>query len=187
MHFKTPISQEMSKGDSETGKDDSGHRIPKDEWFMKMATLVSERSTCARMQTGCVIVHDNRVISIGYNGTACNQEHCVDHWKEKWSKDEASKSWKEYLNSDRFATEHHEWSVANECHGEHNAILWAAKHGTPLKGTHMYSLFSPCVQCAKAIAMSGISCVTYKYPYQRDLEGLDFLKRTGVEVQNLTK
>ena len=52
------------------------------ELFMQVADLISFKSTCSRKQVGAVLVHDNRIISIGYNGTPSGMEHCCDHFKD---------------------------------------------------------------------------------------------------------
>ena len=59
----------------------------KHKLFIKMAELVEQQSTCARLQVGAVLVKENRVISIGFNGTASGQQHCEDYFKELYEKE----------------------------------------------------------------------------------------------------
>lgn len=140
---------------------------------MEMALITAKRSTCIRMQTGAVIVSDDRVISIGYNGVAANQPHCIDLWAH------------EDLKSQEFLEKHHKWALLHEIHGEHNAILWAAKKGISTENTTMYSVYSPCTNCAKSIIGSGIKTVYYKNVYGRDAEGINLLKSHGIECNQL--
>jgi len=55
------------------------HRPSKDEYFMDMALLVSERSTCLRRKVGAVLINKRKhVLATGYNGVASGQPHCLD-------------------------------------------------------------------------------------------------------------
>ena len=136
-----------------------------DDIFMDMAALVAQRSTCTRKQTAALLVRDNRIISMGYNGTPSGTPHCC----ERAPPDPA---------------DHHEWSAANELHGEMNAILYAARIGVSPVGADLYTLLSPCINCAKTIYTVGIRRVIFRELYTRDLRGLDFLDRHRVTVEH---
>lgn len=151
-----------------------------DETFMEMAQVLSKRSTCLRLQTAAVIVKNNVIISVGYNGTTSGSEHCCDYWKR------INEISHEFLNSSAFANDHHTWSQLNEHHGEMNAILFAARGGIQLQGSEMYSIYSPCIHCAKSITTAGITRVYYKHIYKRDCTGISFLKKNGIEVIHLS-
>ena len=71
-------------------------------------------------------------------------------------------------------------------HAEQNVISFCAKNGIPTDGTTLYVTVSPCKQCSKLIAQSGIKRVVYDEPYS-DTSGIDFLKETGVEVERLAR
>ena len=154
--------------------------------FMSIAELIAKRSTCARMKTAAVVVRDKRIVSIGYNGVPAGSEHCEDHWRNKFrslsgynTSDSEFSAWQ---TTESFAALHHDWATANELHAEQNAILYAAKTGISTENASMYTLYSPCIHCAKVILSSGIKEVFFKYFYARDTSGLDLLKDNGVSV-----
>ena len=158
-----------------------------EQHFMAHAELAAKRSTCIRMQTGAVLVKHNRVISEGYNGVASEEQHCSEYWKEfVYDKDQGYDEGKfhEFLRSDEFRKRHHQWSKENELHGEQNAIMYASKRGIKTNKADMYTVYSPCIQCAKVIASAGIKRVYYKLRYKRDTEGiaLQFLRRNNIAV-----
>ena len=143
----------------------------KNKWensFLKMALLVSEHSTCIRKKVGAVLVKDNRVISMGYNGVLPNEEHCEDKFKD-------------YEDNHDFYTLHNKFSRSNEVHAEQNCIAYAAKHGIGTNGATLYVTTSPCNDCAKLIVASGIKKVVYLEFYDREPEGVDLLSKKGIE------
>lgn len=123
--------------------------IPWDSTFMEMAETVAKRSTCIRVQVGCVIVKDRRVISMGYNGAPSGLIHCNTYF------------------ADKSQSTHREFSSKWEVHAEANAIGWAARYGISTEGTTLYTTISPCLSCAKLIIAAGIKNVIYKYEYDR--------------------
>jgi dCMP deaminase len=133
-----------------------------DETFINICKEISKHSTCSSRKTAALLVCDKRIISMGYNGVPSGDRHCSDMTEYK--------------------PNHHEWSKNHEIHGEMNAILFAAKNGGIPKNTTMYTLTSPCTQCAKLILVSGISRVVFLEYYQRDLYGIKFLQKHQVEV-----
>lgn len=128
-----------------------------DEYFLRMAQLVAQRSTCLRRHVGCVAVsEDNRVLATGYNGvptglTHCNVKGCI----------------REELRVP--SGEKHElcWGV----HAEQNAIIQAAKHAVSLKGAKLYCTTFPCSVCAKMLINVGIGSVYYIEGYKDSLSG----------------
>ena len=146
-------------------------RIDQHAWFMKFALLASERSTCCRLQTGAVIVKDGRIVCMGYNGVGSHQTHCQDYWYQQYLLANTNDSWENFKLNKDFLNQHHDWATINEIHGEHNAILFACKHGIVTDKTVMYSLYSPCTQCSKAIIQSGITKVYYNQIYVKDTNG----------------
>jgi len=155
------------------------------ETFMTMAETVARRSTCSKMKTGALLVRDNRVISMGYNGTIPGAKHCCDYWTSVYTNGYASRmSSKEFLEN-VFPQAHHDWATVNEIHGEQNAILYAAKQGISTENTEMYSLYSPCINCAKVIITAGIKKVYYRHNYRRDTRGRDFLRAKGIPCEPL--
>lgn len=147
-----------------------------DATFMDMTKTLAQRSTCTRIQTAALLVKQNRIISMGYNGVTSKSQHCVEYFKERCGE----RNYDEYLKSDEFYKEHHEWANIHEIHGEQNAILYAAKIGVSTDGTVMYSLYAPCIYCAKVIATSGIQKVVYGIRYDRCQDGIKFLSDRGI-------
>ncbi|MFH1287911.1 MAG: cytidine/deoxycytidylate deaminase family protein, partial [bacterium] len=90
-----------------------------DEYFMRIAHLVSERSTCLRRRVGAVLVKDKRILVTGYNGAASGLRHCEDIG-----------CLREKMNTP--AGERHE--ICRGLHGEQNAIIQAATFGLSIKG-----------------------------------------------------
>jgi dCMP deaminase len=136
------------------------------------------------MKTGALLVKDNRVISMGYNGTIPGAQHCDDYWIKYWNTHHQDIPF-DVFKSTIFRELHHEWATVNEIHGEQNAILYAAKMGISTENTEMYSLYSPCINCAKVIITAGITKVYYKMNYKRDTRGKDFLTEKGVKCIRL--
>jgi dCMP deaminase len=118
--------------------------------FMTIAEEVSKASSCKRNKVGAVIVKDDRIISIGYNGTPTGaiSNCCEDGDKTK----------------------------DDVIHAEMNAILFAVKNGISTKDCTLYVTLSPCKECAKNIIQSGIKKVIYKDLY-RDATGIKMLNQ----------
>lgn len=144
-------------------------------------------STCCKRKTGAVIVKNSRILSCGYNGVPSKVEHCCEYWNKKWIAYNLARSDK--IPFDHFITQqdHHSWSLQNEVHAEHNCILWAAKEGISINESTMYTLYSPCIFCAKAIASAGIVRVVYGHVFERDPSGIDFLNRYGIKCYQLVQ
>ena len=145
------------------------------EFHMDICEVARKRSTCLRIQTGTIIERNNRILSTGYNGSVSGSQHCCDYWFEKFQNDDNYAIFEKFLRSDEFYYEHHKWSIENELHGEMNAILHAGKIGVTLEGSTLYTTYSPCINCAKAIVSSGIKKVFFKCLYKRDDRGIKFL------------
>jgi len=134
--------------------------IPRPSWdkyFMKMAVLVAERSTCLRHHVGTVIVKDKKALTTGYNGAAKGVKHCLE-----------GGCIREKLNIP--SGEKHE--KCKGIHAEQNAIVQAAHYGISIKDSTMYSTHAPCIICAKMIVNAGIKEVIYYnlYPNQDSIE-----------------
>ncbi|MFO8015971.1 MAG: cytidine/deoxycytidylate deaminase family protein [Candidatus Woesearchaeota archaeon] len=112
-----------------------------DEYFMKIAFLVAERSTCRRHHVGAVIVKDKRIVTTGYNGAAAGTKDCLELG---CLRDEMK------IPS---GTRH---EICRAIHAEQNAIIQAGLHGIQTHGATMYCTHSPCILCAKMIANAKI-------------------------------
>lgn len=145
--------------------------MTRDRWdvhFLKVADLVSTRSTCLKRQFGAVIVKDSQIISTGYNGAAKGLPHCTDTG--------------ECTRKDIPHGQNYE--LCCSVHAEANAIIQAAKHGISTKDAVLYVNGCPCVMCARMIVNSGIrAVVTNEFP-KEDLisEAIIILQRGGVAV-----
>src|SRR3989339_316651 len=112
-----------------------------DEYFMKIAYLVAERSTCRRHHVGAVIVKDKRILTTGYNGAPSGLKDCLELGclREK--------------NNIPSGTRH---EICRAIHAEQNAIIQAGLHGVVIKEATIYCTHSPCILCAKMLANARI-------------------------------
>ena len=157
--------------------------------FIKIAELVADQSTCCRLHVGAVLVKDNRVISMGSNGTPTGQMHCEENFRAPYEGgyQNTFPTYEDFVASRAFYDLHGKWSISNELHAEQNAIAFAAKNGIATRGASVYVTWSPCVHCAKVIVSAGIKKVFYKNMYDRSQEGIEFLARNGIECRQLTE
>jgi dCMP deaminase len=132
-----------------------------DEYFMRIALQAATRSTCDRKHVGAVIVRDKTVLSTGYNGSVRGMPHCDDigHMME---------------NDHCVAT----------VHAEANAIIQAARHGAAIDKSDIYITASPCWNCFKLIANSGIQRIFY-LEFYRDEKILTVAKEAGIELRQV--
>ena len=159
----------------------------KHKLFTDMAVLISQQSTCCRLQVGAVLVREGRVISIGYNGVPAGQKHCDEHFKDTYHTHFKDKHacYEDFIKTKDFYDLHGAFSNDNELHAEQNAILFAAKNGIATQGADLYITLSPCINCAKIIITAGIKRVLFKELYDRSQEGVAFLNKNGIECRKL--
>ena len=112
-----------------------------DEYFLKIATVVAERSTCLRHHVGAVAVRDKHILSTGYNGAAAGVKDCLELG-----------CLRDELNIES-GTRH---EVCRGIHAEQNAIIQASLHGVTLEGATVYCTHSPCILCAKMLVNARI-------------------------------
>jgi dCMP deaminase len=112
-----------------------------DEYFLKIALVVAERSTCRRHHVGAVSVRDKHILSTGYNGAPAGLKDCLELG---CLRDEQS------IPS---GTRH---EICRGIHAEQNAIIQASLHGVSLEGSTIYCTHSPCVLCAKMLVNARI-------------------------------
>ena len=125
---------------------------------MDAAEVYAQLSSAERLKVGCVVVKDDRIISIGYNGMPAG-------WTNK-CEDEDGNSKKEVL------------------HAEANAITKIARGNDSAEDATLFCTASPCIDCAKLIYQAGIDTVYYRDHYKTD-EGIQFLLRSGVQVSKI--
>lgn len=142
-----------------------------DEYFLKIAMLVSERSTCVRHHVGAVIVKDRQILTSGYNGAAAGQKDCLEMG---------------CLRNEMKIPSGTRHEICRAIHAEQNAIIQAGRHGAVTSDSTIYCTHSPCILCAKMIVNAKIKrFVTYAdYP---DKSSLELLKQAGVEFVKLPK
>ena len=138
---------------------------------MKSAFNYADCSTAEKLKVGCVLVKDDRIISIGYNGMPpgwSNQCETLSFFTEDGKQ----------LPSQILVTK------PEVLHAEENAIVKLAKSNESGDGATAFITHSPCLSCAKLLYSSGIIGVYYTHPY-RNTEGLDFLKECMIGVDKL--
>lgn len=140
---------------------------------MQTAMTFAELSHARRLHVGAIVVKDDRIISIGYNGMPAG-----------WDNDCEEKIYKidGYLVDDEGCYELH--TKSEVLHAEANAITKLAKSAESGQGADIFITHAPCIQCAKLIYQSGIKKVYFGKAY-RDTAGIEFLEKCNVPVENL--
>ena len=119
---------------------------------MKIAEVVSQRSTCVKRKVGAVLIKDSHIISTGYNGAPSGFKHCT---------------FESCVRKNLKPGENPE--LCRGIHAEVNCIIQAAIHGTSIKGeTALYTTTFPCMSCLKLIINAGIKKVVYKEGYNME-------------------
>tara|TARA_B100000519_G_scaffold62449_1_gene52961 strand:- start:56 stop:463 length:408 start_codon:yes stop_codon:yes gene_type:complete len=133
-------------------------RLSWDEYFSKIVKVTAERSPCERLQVGCLLVKDNRIISQGYNGflPGCPHESIV--------------------------RDNHEQATL---HAEQNALMDCAKRGVSCEGCTAYVTHYPCIICARLLLAGGIKKINYLNDYKNDELVEKFTEQSNVEVVKL--
>ena len=133
-------------------------RLDWDDYFMSIALLASQRSPCERLQVGSVIVKNNRLISMGYNGYIPGAPH-ISRVKDN-----------------------HEQSII---HSEINAITDCAKRGASLENGKIYVTHYPCINCFRSIAACGIKEIIYLNEYKNDPIVNELANDSGIVIKQL--
>jgi dCMP deaminase len=148
---------------------------------MKTAETFAECSTAIRLHVGAIVVKDDRIISIGYNGMPsgwdnnCEDKiYCDDgdYSEQQYPKD--SNIWKKY----KLVTK------PEVLHAETNAIAKLAKSNESGLGATMFITHAPCLDCAKLVYQSGINTVYYRNSYRNEI-GIQFLEKAGVTIEKI--
>lgn len=137
--------------------------------YMKTAETFAELSHARRLHVGAIVVKDDRIISIGYNGMPAGWDNdCEDQIYHEDGFHITLKTKPEVL------------------HAETNAIAKLARSSDSGLGADMFITHAPCLDCAKLIYQSGIKRVWYGTQY-RDSTGTEFLRKSGIEVEKLNE
>ena len=135
--------------------------------YMKTAEVFAELSSARRLHVGAIVVKDDRIISIGYNGMPSGWDNnCEDELK--WPNGEI-----------QFLT-----TKPEVLHAETNAIAKLARSTESGNGATLFVTHAPCLDCAKLVYQSGINSVYYRESYRSD-DGLQFLEKAGVQVEKI--
>jgi len=156
--------------------------------FMDVAERFAELSYAERLKVGSIVIKDNRIISIGYNGMPMGWDNDCEH--------------REYMDNDAgcwldTSTVEDQWPYQDEkgnryrlvtkpevLHAEANALTKLAGSHESGKDATLFCTHSPCINCAKLIYQSGITNVYYKHDY-RSTAGTDFLHKSGIRVNKV--
>lgn len=141
------------------------------EYFLKIAALVAERSTCKRHHIGAVIVKDRQILTTGYNGAARNLPDCMQ---------------KGCIRDKLKIPSGQQQQVCRAIHAEQNAIIQAAIHGQNISGSTLYCTHSPCVICAKMIVNARIKTVV-SYDDYAGKAFVKLFKQAGIEFKKIPR
>lgn len=129
-----------------------------EKYFSDLTNLTSTRSPCKRLQVGCILVNDNRIIAQGYNG---------------------------YLPGANHEARMREGHEIGTVHAEQNAIADCAKRGVSCKDSTAYITHYPCVNCMKIMCAAGISEIKYNNDYNNDSLISYFAQQTNVKITKI--
>jgi dCMP deaminase len=142
---------------------------------MKAAEVYSQLSSAKRLQVGCVVVKDNTIIGIGYNGMPAGWDNNCE----------------EVVNVDPSDPRYDYNNFTNELktkpevlHAETNAIAKIARSTNSSDGAALFVTHAPCLDCAKIIHQAGINSVYYRNTY-RSTDGIDFLEKCNINVKKV--
>ena len=135
--------------------------------YMEIAEIVSKQSSAKRLQVGAIVVKDDRVISIGYNGMPAGwTNECEEVIEQHEDGGQVTRTKDEVI------------------HAEANAIAKLARGTESGDGSEMFLTHAPCIHCAKQIYTAGVKKLYYRNTY-RDTNGLEFLGKCGVEIEKV--
>ena len=135
--------------------------------FMKTAYVFADLSSAIKLKVGAVVVKDDRIISLGYNGTPTGWDNVCE------------------LEIINFQDGSVQLKTKSEViHAEMNALMKLASSTESGKGAAIFITHSPCMECAKGIYQSGITEVYYTEAY-RNVDGIEFLQKCGITIEQL--
>jgi dCMP deaminase len=149
----------------------NGIRPNIDEYFLKIAAVISERATCLRHHMGAVAVIDKHILTTGYNGAPAGLTDCLELG---------------CLRDELKIPSGHRVEICRAIHAEQNAIIQAAIHGVSLKGSTIYCTHTPCVLCAKMLINTGIKRFVSFGKYSDD-SFIALFKDAGIQVDMLPR
>ena len=145
------------------------NRVPWPEYFMRIAYMVAERSTCLRRKVGAVAVKDKRILATGYNGAPAGLTHCLELGclREKLGIPSGQR---------------HE--LCRALHAEQNVIIQAAIHGVNIAGAEIFSTTQPCILCAKMLINCRVTAIYFAEGYPDEMSR-EMLEEAGIPYVRL--
>jgi len=137
-----------------------------DEYFLKIASVVAERSTCRRHHIGAVAVRDKHILATGYNGAPSGFKDCLELG---------------CLRDELGIPSGERQEICRGIHAEQNVIIQATLHGVSLEGSTIYATHTPCVLCAKMLVNAKIRRFVSFGKYS-DNSFVDLFREAGIEV-----
>ena len=141
-------------------------RPDSDEYFLKIASVVAERSTCHRHHVGAVAVRNKHILTTGYNGAPSGSKDCLELG---------------CLRDELHIPSGERQEICRGIHAEQNVIIQASLHGVTLEGSTIYATHTPCVLCAKMLVNAKIKRYVSFGKYN-DNAFIDLFKEAGIEL-----
>ena len=138
-----------------------------DEYCLKIASVVGERSTCLRHHMGAIAVRDKHILTTGYNGAPAGAKDCLELG---------------CLRDEQGIPSGTRHEICRAIHAEQNVIIQAGLHGVSLEGATVYCTHTPCVLCAKMLVNARIARFVSFGRYSDD-SFIDLFRDAGVEVE----
>jgi dCMP deaminase len=137
-----------------------------DEYFLKIASVVAERSTCRRHHMGAVAVKDKHILTTGYNGAPSGGKDCLELG-----------CLRDEMNIESGTRQ----ETCRAIHAEQNVIIQAGLHGVSLEGSTVYCTHTPCILCAKMLVNAKIARFVSFASYSDD-SFIELFREAGIEV-----
>ncbi|MFH1662554.1 MAG: cytidine/deoxycytidylate deaminase family protein [Chloroflexota bacterium] len=141
-------------------------RPDSDEYFLKVAAVVAERSTCLRHHVGAVAVRDKHILATGYNGAPAGFKDCMELG---------------CLRNELGIPSGERHEICRAIHAEQNVVIQAALHGVSFEGSTIYATHTPCVLCAKILTNARIKRYVSFGKYNDDAF-IQLFKEAGIEL-----
>ncbi len=141
-------------------------RLTIDEYFLKIASVVAERSTCRRHHVGAVAVKNKHILATGYNGAAAGLKDCLELG---------------CLRDELGIPSGQRQEICRGIHAEQNVIIQAGLHGVSLEGSTIYCTHTPCVLCAKMLANARVKRFVSFGRYS-DNSFIELFKESGIDI-----
>ena len=137
-----------------------------DEYFLKIASVVAERSTCRRHHIGAIAVRDKHILTTGYSGAPAGAKDCLELG---------------CLRDEQGIPSGTRQEICRAIHAEQNVIIQAGLHGVSLEGSTVYCTHTPCVLCAKMLVNAKIARFVSFGRYEDD-RFIEIFKEAGIKV-----